>query len=192
MLPNMSPRLIPVVAFAILLAGCRGTTAPASSTPASGVASTPGSAAASKPAAATSTAAKPSGVASASAAAKPASSTAAKPAASGAGEAQPAGSAATASTPPGSAEHGKDVYVKVGCYECHGYAGQGAQATGPKLAPNPLPYVAFAAQVRTPRQDMPKYPTQTVSDQDLADIYAFVQAIPAPPSPQSIPLLNNR
>ena len=44
----------------------------------------------------------------------------------------------------------------------------------------PGTYVAFAAQVRTPRQDMPKYSPQFLSEQDMADIYAFVRSIPAP------------
>jgi cytochrome c553 len=170
----MTVRLLSVCALAVLLAACGGTAAPASVAPVSGAQS-----AGAKPPA--SSAPKPA----ASAAAKP--SVAGKPAASAAAE-----GAAPASPPPGSAEHGKEVYVKVGCYECHGYAGQGAQATGPKLTPSPLPYVAFAAQVRTPRQDMPKYPVQTLSEQDLADIYAFIQSIPAPPAPSSIPLLTNR
>ncbi|HLG74353.1 MAG TPA: cytochrome c [Chloroflexota bacterium] len=196
-----SLRLGGVLAGALLLASCGGTAAPA---PASSLAPASG-AAASKPAAPASTA----GSTAASAAAKPsasgsaaaqASGASAKPAASGAA-AKPAGSGAAkpaaspsltipASAPPGSAEHGKELFAKDGCYECHDYAGEGSAGTGPKLAPNPLPYPAFYAQVRTPRQDMPKYPVQFLSDQDLADIYAYVQSIPAPPS--NIPLLTNR
>ncbi|MFI5266511.1 MAG: c-type cytochrome [Chloroflexota bacterium] len=109
--------------------------------------------------------------------------------------AKPAGSgaaAALASAPAGSAQHGQEVFAKDGCYECHDYQGQGGTGTGPKLAPNLLPFVAFQAQVRTPRQDMPKYTVQFLSDQDLADIYAYLQSVPAAPNPSSIPLLNNR
>ena len=77
------------------------------------------------------------------------------------------------------------MFSTVGCWECHGYAAEGG--VGPKLAPDPLPYAAFQAQVRAPRQDMPHYSVDQLSDQDLADIYAYVQSIPRPPD--TIPLL---
>lgn len=94
--------------------------------------------------------------------------------------------------PAGSAARGKVIFVKVGCYECHDYAGEGSVFTGPSLTPNPLPYVAFAAQVRIPRQYMPKYPIKYLSDQQLADIYAYVLSLPPPPPLKSLPLLTNR
>jgi hypothetical protein len=37
---------------------------------------------------------------------------------------------------------------------------------------------------------MPPYTAKAVSDQDVVDIYAFLQTIPAPPPAKSIPLLN--
>ena len=37
---------------------------------------------------------------------------------------------------------------------------------------------------------MPPYTSKAVSDQELADIYAFLESIPAPPSAKSIPMLN--
>ena len=39
-----------------------------------------------------------------------------------------------AATAAGSAEKGKAAYVQHGCWQCHGFAGQGG-VTGPKLAP---------------------------------------------------------
>ncbi len=36
---------------------------------------------------------------------------------------------------------------------------------------------------------MPPYTVKVVSDQELADIYAFLMAIPQPPPIDSIPLL---
>jgi hypothetical protein len=36
---------------------------------------------------------------------------------------------------------------------------------------------------------MPLYTTKVLSDTELANIYAFLQALPAPPPVQSIPLL---
>jgi len=92
--------------------------------------------------------------------------------------------------PPGSPERGYEVFMKFQCYSCHGTVGQGAPATGPKLAPNPFPYVVFARQVRNPRQDMPPYRKQFVSDQDLADIYAYLLTVKPSPGPKEIPQLN--
>jgi len=94
-----------------------------------------------------------------------------------------------AGAPSGNSQHGKTLYVSVGCYECHGYAAQGGAGTGPKLGPNPIPYAAFSFQVRSPRDEMPPYTAKVLSDADLADVYAFVQSIPQPPKPDSIPLL---
>lgn len=93
--------------------------------------------------------------------------------------------------PAGSAERGYQAYMKFQCYTCHGTVGQGAdRGTGPKLAPDPFPYAAFAAQTRTPRQDMPAYRRPFLSDQDLADIYAYILSIKPSPAAKDIPLLN--
>jgi mono/diheme cytochrome c family protein len=93
--------------------------------------------------------------------------------------------------PVGSAERGHQAYMKYQCYTCHGTVGQGAdRGTGPKLAPNPVSYEGFVRQVRTPRQDMPPYRKQFVSDQELADIYAYLKSIKASPAAKDIPLLN--
>ena len=92
--------------------------------------------------------------------------------------------------PQGSAENGKKLYDVVGCYQCHNRSAQGAGATGPKLAPGPLPWQAFVQQVRHPRYELPPYEAAIVSDQQLADIYAYLQTIPKPPDYKTIPLLN--
>jgi mono/diheme cytochrome c family protein len=89
----------------------------------------------------------------------------------------------------GSAEHGKAVFMQKGCWECHGTEGQGA-STGPRLAPNPIPYAALANFVRTSSRAMPPYRKEILSDADLADIYAYLQSIPKPPNVKAIPLLN--
>lgn len=96
--------------------------------------------------------------------------------------------AARPAPPAGNAENGKVLYVKVGCYECHDRDAEGA-GTGPRLAPNPLAYPAFSHQVRSPANSMPPYTGKVVSDQDLADIYAFLLTVPKPPPVASIPLL---
>ena len=80
----------------------------------------------------------------------------------------------------GSPERGKKVYMDKWCHTCHGTVGQGGErGAGPRLAPNPFPYEAFAAQTRRPRQSMPRYPLEVLSDQEMADIYAYVASIKA-------------
>jgi hypothetical protein len=37
---------------------------------------------------------------------------------------------------------------------------------------------------------MPPYTSKVVSDQDVADIYAFLKSLPPAPSAKNIPLLN--
>jgi mono/diheme cytochrome c family protein len=101
------------------------------------------------------------------------------------------GAIAQENAPKGNAQNGKTLYEKDGCYQCHGYIGQGAGATGPKLAPEPLPYDAFVRQLRTPAQEMPPYESAILSDQQAADIYAYLGTIKKGPDPKSIPLLNN-
>lgn len=94
-------------------------------------------------------------------------------------------------TPSGSAERGFQAYMKYQCYTCHGTVGQGAErGTGPKLAPNPFPWVAFETQVRRPRQDMPAFRKEFVSDQELADIYAYLTSIKPSAPAKDIELLN--
>jgi mono/diheme cytochrome c family protein len=90
--------------------------------------------------------------------------------------------------PRGDAQKGRKVYVSYGCYQCHGYQGQGSNA-GPRLAPNPFPYAAFLNQLRQPRARMPAYTVNTASNQALADIYAYLLTFPNPPKVADIPLL---
>jgi mono/diheme cytochrome c family protein len=88
-----------------------------------------------------------------------------------------------------SAEKGKAGFVQHGCWQCHGYEGQGG-VTGPKLAPDPLPFEALSNFVRTTSRAMPPFREEILSNDDLADIYAYLQSIPKAAEPRSIPLLN--
>ena len=88
----------------------------------------------------------------------------------------------------GDAAKGKQAYVRVGCFACHGHQGQGGVA-GLKLAPDPMPYETLVAFVRTSSRQMPPYSAEILSDEELGDIYAFLQSIPNPPDPKSIPAL---
>jgi mono/diheme cytochrome c family protein len=88
--------------------------------------------------------------------------------------------AAAQSAPAGNAVAGRKIYIKTGCNSCHGNEGQGAQPTGPRIGPNPTPFAAFSRYVRAPRANMPPYSEKVLSDQELADIYAFLRAQPGP------------
>lgn len=80
----------------------------------------------------------------------------------------------------GNPETGRDFYMRFGCYACHGTSGQGGGENvggGPKLAPNPLPYVAYEYQLRRPRGIMPIYTQKILSDAQLEDIYSYVTSI---------------
>src|ERR1700690_1174351 len=94
---------------------------------------------------------------------------------------------AWAQTPSGDAVKGKKIFDQYGCYQCHDHDAKGG--AGARLAPNTLPFVAFSRYVRKPAGQMPPYTGKVVSDQELADIYAFLQTIPAPPAAKSIPIL---
>ena len=93
--------------------------------------------------------------------------------------------------PSGSAQRGHDWYMKYQCYTCHGTVGQGGErGAGPRLLPNLFPWPVFEFQTRTPRQDMPAYRKPHLSDQALADIYAYLRSVKPSPPAKSIPLLN--
>jgi ubiquinol-cytochrome c reductase cytochrome c subunit len=94
-----------------------------------------------------------------------------------------------ASIATGSAEHGKTLYREIGCYQCHGLAGQGALMTGPRVSRTELPFDGFLNQLRHPVSQMPPYEAAVVSDHDAADIYAYLKQMPAPPDANNIPLL---
>jgi ubiquinol-cytochrome c reductase cytochrome c subunit len=93
--------------------------------------------------------------------------------------------------PAGNAKKGKELFQSYGCYQCHGREAQGGAGTGPRLAPKPIAFAALSRYVRQPTGQMPPYTSKVVSDQDLADIYAFLETQPQPPAVKSIPILNN-
>ena len=95
---------------------------------------------------------------------------------------------AAQAAPAGRAEAGAGLYAKIGCYQCHSNQAQGGPA-GPRLGPDPIPFARFTQYVRNPTGDMPPYTEKVLSNQELADIYAFVQTRPRPPAVNSIPQL---
>ena len=101
--------------------------------------------------------------------------------------------AQSARTDRASAENGKSVFLRVGCFTCHGTVGHGGAA--PRLAPNTLPLPGFTTWVRngtpgwTVASGMPAFPVSVLSDADLADVRAYLASLPAPPPVAEIPLL---
>jgi mono/diheme cytochrome c family protein len=95
--------------------------------------------------------------------------------------------------PRGDAANGRRIYLAVGCFTCHGRSGQGGAYTGPApiLARTALPFEGFKALIRDPSNNMPAYSDVVLSDQDIADVYAFLQSLPGPRSPKDISILNN-
>ena len=110
-----------------------------------------------------------------------------------AGAAQPSASSAA-----GDSARGKALFVKNGCYACHGYDGQGSIYTGLRIAPDPPPWQAIAAFIRNPpgmkrpysnwpNFVMPPFTARMVSDQDVRDIYAYLKSVRGPAVLKSIP-----
>jgi len=94
--------------------------------------------------------------------------------------------------PKGDAVKGKAALIKHGCWQCHGFEGQGSVASsgGKVLAHTQLPQEAFIAFVRGTNRAMPPFSEKLVSDADLIDIYAYLQSVPKAKDPKSITLLN--
>jgi mono/diheme cytochrome c family protein len=90
---------------------------------------------------------------------------------------------------PGNIENGKKIFLRDGCWECHGYAGQGSR-DGARIAATALNQQGFVRYVRRPTGAMPAFVEKILPDQELADIYAYVKSLPGPKPVKDIPLLN--
>ena len=98
-----------------------------------------------------------------------------------------AAGAAQAASP----ENGRKAFVAHGCWQCHGFEGQGSAVTsnGAVMSNTELPFEAFEGFVRGTNRAMPPYREAILPSADLADIYAFLHTVPKPKDPNSIPLL---
>ena len=94
--------------------------------------------------------------------------------------------------PNGDAGKGKQLWLADGCSYCHGTVGQGGggRSAGLRIAHQPLPFEAFLNQVRRPADEMPVYVESVLSNQDVADIFAYIRSLPPPPDLKSIRILN--
>jgi mono/diheme cytochrome c family protein len=98
----------------------------------------------------------------------------------------------TSNAPAGNAERGKTLFVERACWQCHGLAAQGGGIAGPRLAGRVAPWPAFSRYVRRPTEEMIPYTQKTLPDAELADIYAWLRSLPAPPAVNTIPQLNRK
>jgi mono/diheme cytochrome c family protein len=87
------------------------------------------------------------------------------------------------------AANGKKIFLRDGCYECHGYNGQGT-VQGARLAPPVLNAEGMIRYVRKPAGSMPAFTDKVLSDQELKDIYAYLKSLPGPKPVKDIPLLD--
>jgi mono/diheme cytochrome c family protein len=101
-----------------------------------------------------------------------------------------AGTRVAGQTPPsGNATNGKQLFEKQNCYYCHGTAGQGGR-DGARIAATALTVVQFTRYVRRPAGAMPAYTAKLVTDEQLADVYAYLKTLPAAQPPAQIPILD--
>ena len=88
----------------------------------------------------------------------------------------------------GNAETGRRLFMRDGCYECHGILGQGANGYGPRIGPDPISVQGIKNYLRKPSGNMPPYAAKIVSDQDVADMYAYLKSVARPVDIKNIPL----
>jgi mono/diheme cytochrome c family protein len=90
-----------------------------------------------------------------------------------------------------SVANGKRLFEVKACYECHGTRGQGGLA-GARLAQTKLSLQGFRNILRNPPpSNMPPYRAAVLTDQEVADLFAYVQSFPPPEPFDRIPLLKN-
>lgn len=77
--------------------------------------------------------------------------------------------------PAGDAARGQALWAQSACATCHGAGAEGAKG-GPALAQTPLFLHDVTGLVRRGTVNMPSFSEQQVSDQDLADMYAWWQS----------------
>ncbi len=96
-----------------------------------------------------------------------------------------------ASADVGDAARGKVLWEAKLCKNCHGANGEGAYA-GPR-AGDGKSADEWVKQVRTPRANMPAFNDVQVSDQEIADMWTYIQTQPKPASfaPKQFPLSAN-
>jgi mono/diheme cytochrome c family protein len=90
------------------------------------------------------------------------------------------------------AAKGKQTYLNVDCYTCHGRFGEGGNFLypAPPLAGLDMPAEALQAFLRAAPNDMPSYAPAILTNDDIANIAAFLHSLPGRRDPKDFPLLN--
>jgi mono/diheme cytochrome c family protein len=87
--------------------------------------------------------------------------------------------------------NGKKLFEAKACYECHGWRGQGGLA-GARLAQTKLNLQGFRNILRNPPpSNMPPYRATVLTDQEVADLFAYIQSFPDSEPAKNIPLLKD-
>jgi len=98
----------------------------------------------------------------------------------------------------GDAEKGTQLYYDYGCYECHGFNGIGRKNLANDVSGIMSNETVFLAFLRArsdmnpifPTQSMPNYTSDSLSDEDAKDIYAYIRTFKdEPPEVDDIPVL---
>ena len=79
----------------------------------------------------------------------------------------------------GNPVNGQRLFFELTCNVCHGDNGQGV--VGPTIAQTVVPYERVVQQYREPLDEMQTFTPEQVSDEEIADIYAWLQTVPRPP-----------
>jgi mono/diheme cytochrome c family protein len=96
---------------------------------------------------------------------------------------------ATGQSSPSSADNGKRLFQTKGCWECHGFAGQGGR-DGARIGATSLTLQGVIRYVRRPTGAMPAFTDKVITDQELTDIYAYLKSLPPVKAAKDVPLLN--
>lgn len=84
------------------------------------------------------------------------------------------------SVPASDAAAGEKTWASKACKSCHGDKAEGKYAL--PLAGTARTLQEVMTQVRTPRAQMPAFKTDKVTDQEITDIYAYLQTLTKPAS----------
>jgi mono/diheme cytochrome c family protein len=89
----------------------------------------------------------------------------------------------------GDAAKGKQYFNSYTCYGCHGFSAQNGPGRN-RLNPMKMSQTGFIGLVRNPAiNQMPSYSAKVISDQQLADVWAYLKTLPDAPAAKDIPLL---
>lgn len=83
----------------------------------------------------------------------------------------------------GNPANGQSLFFSLGCNVCHGDFGEGL--VGPTIAQTIVPLDRVTTQYREPLEAMTAFPADQVSDEEISDIYAWLQTV-APPPPSAV------